>query len=86
MRCLVVRGKLDCVTTVVGIAVERLGALRIGRSSAISYLYIPEWTSEYENRVVGIQADLGYFNNVDWQQIQQGEERISLPCGRRYSL
>jgi hypothetical protein len=74
MRCLVIRGRLPGVTTVVGIAVERLGALKIGRSSAISYLYIPEWTSEHENRVVGIQADLGYFNNIDWSFKRREEE------------
>jgi len=41
-RCLVVRGRLPGVKTVVGIATDRPGTSKIGYSSGIVYLYLPE--------------------------------------------
>jgi len=66
LRCLVIRGRLPGVTTVVGIATDRPGTSEIGYSSDIVYIHMPEWTQELEEKVVGIQADLGYFQNAKW--------------------
>jgi hypothetical protein len=66
LRCLVVRGRLPNTHTVVGIATDRPGTSKIGYSSAIVYIHMPEWTAENEQRVRGIQEDLGYFKNVRW--------------------
>ncbi len=68
LRCLVIRGRLPGVTTVVGIATDRPGTSEIGYSSDIVYIHIPEWTAENETRVVGIQADLGYFQSAQWSK------------------
>lgn len=62
LRCLVIRGRLPGVTTVVGIATDRPGSSDVGYSSDIMYLSMPKWTQEQEDHVAGIQADLGYFN------------------------
>ena len=66
LRCLVIRGRLTGVTTVVGIATDRSGTSEVGYSSDLAYIHMPEWTSESEEQVIGIQADLGYFRNVQW--------------------
>jgi len=68
LRCLVVRGRLPNVTTVVGIATDRPGTSEIGYSSDIVYIHMPEWTSENEEHVSSIQADLGYFKNAYWSK------------------
>lgn len=68
LRCLVIRGRLPGVTTVVGIATDRPGTSEIGYSSDIVYIHMPEWTAENETQVAGIQADLGYFQNVQWSK------------------
>ena len=64
LRCVVIRGRLPNVKTVVGIATDRPGTSKIGYSSGIVYLHIPEWTEEMEKKVAGIQSDLGYFQNA----------------------
>jgi len=64
LRCLVVRGRIPNITTVVGIATDRSGMSDIGYSSDIAYLHMPEWSAENEERVKKIQADLGYFQNA----------------------
>lgn len=66
LRCLVVRGRFPGVTTVVGIATDRHGTSKIGYSSDIVYLHMPDWTEKDEQDVQGIQRDLGYFKNVTW--------------------
>ena len=66
LRCLVIRGRIPGVTTVVGIATDRPGTSEIGYSSDIVYLCLPDWTTADEDRVVGIQSDLGYFKNIQW--------------------
>jgi len=66
LRCLVIRGRIPGVITVVGIATDRPGTSEIGYSSDIAYLNLPDWTTEDEERVVGIQSDLGYFKNIHW--------------------
>ena len=66
LRCLVTRGRLPHTTTVVGIASDRPGTGTIGYSCDIVYLHMPTWTSEDEQRIRGIQKDLGYFNNTRW--------------------
>lgn len=68
LRCLVIRGRLPGVTTVVGIATDRPGASEIGYSSDIVYIHMPEWTAKNETQVAGIQADLGYFQNAQWSK------------------
>ncbi len=68
LRCMVVRGRLPRTHTVVGIATDRPRVSSRGYSSDIVYLNMPDWTEEDEERVCGIQADLGYFKNVDWSQ------------------
>ena len=68
LRCLVIRGRLPGVTTVVGIATDRPGTSEIGYSSDIVYIHIPEWTAENETHVAGVQADLGYFQNAQWSK------------------
>ncbi|HLF97480.1 MAG TPA: hypothetical protein VI457_10085 [Methylococcaceae bacterium] len=66
LRCLVVRGRLPGVTTVVGIATDRPGTSKVGYSSDIVYVHMPEWTEKDEQDVQGIQRDLGYFKEVRW--------------------
>ena len=68
LRCLVVRGMLPNTHTVVGIATDRPGTSKIGYSSDIVYLHMPEWTAENERHVHGIQEDLGYFKNVRYSE------------------
>lgn len=68
LRCLVVRGRLPGVTTVVGIATDRPGTSKIGYSSDIVYVHMPEWTEKDEHDVQGIQRDWGYFKNVAWSK------------------
>jgi hypothetical protein len=69
LRCLVVRGRLPNIHTVVGIATDRPGTSTIGYSSDIVYLHMPEWTAEDEQNVRGIQEELGYFKNVRWSGV-----------------
>lgn len=71
LRCLVVRGRLPGVKTVVGIATDRPGTSEIGYSSDIVYIYMPEWTDRDETHVKGIQAELGYFKNTQWSDQQE---------------
>lgn len=66
MRCLVVRGKLPNVKVVVGIARDRPSPSKGGHSSDIVYIDIPEWTEEFDNQVLEIQRELGYFENTSW--------------------
>lgn len=68
LRCLVVRGRLPNITTVVGIATDRPGTSKIGYSSDIVYLHMLEWTSKDEADVTGIQNELGYFENTQWSK------------------
>ncbi|MCK4841527.1 MAG: hypothetical protein KAT04_06550 [Methylococcales bacterium] len=69
LRCLVVRGKLPTVNIVVGIATDRPGTSDIGYSSDIVYIDIPDWESEYDEKVSEIQEQLGYFKNAKWGSI-----------------
>jgi hypothetical protein len=64
LRCLVVRGRLPGVDTVVGIATDRPGTSSVGYSSEIVYINLPNWTEQDEKDVQGIQSDLGYFKNL----------------------
>ena len=66
LRCLVVRGKMPGVRTVVGIATDRPGTSSIGYSSDIVYICLKEWSDKQAADVDGIQRDLGYFQNVSW--------------------
>ena len=68
LRCLVIRGRFPGVKTVVGIATDRPGTSEIGYSSEIVYIHRPKWTTDDEKQVVGIQDDLGYFQNADWSK------------------
>lgn len=68
LRCLVVRGRLPGVKTVVGIATDRPGSSEVGYSSDIVYVHMPNWSEADETAVVGIQNDLGYFKNVTWNR------------------
>jgi len=66
LRCLVVRGKCKRVKTVVGIATDRPQAGKHGHSSDILYLHMPIWDPADDEKVKGIQADLGYFKDTKW--------------------
>ena len=66
LRCLVVRGRCKRVKTVVGIAIDRPQAGKRGHSSDILYLYMPIWDPAEDEKVKGIQADLGYFKDTKW--------------------
>ena len=68
LRCLVVRGRFPDVITAVGIATDRPGTSKIGYSSDIAYVHMPEWSEENEARVAGIQNDLGYFKGAQWSK------------------
>lgn len=68
LRCLVVRGRLPGVKTVVGIATDRPGSSKVGYSSDIVYIHMPNWSEEDKIAVVGIQNNLGYFKNVSWNK------------------
>lgn len=68
LRCLVVRGRLQDVRTVVGIATDRPGTSEIGYSSDIVYLDMPTWTDQNQKDVERIQEELGYFRNVRWNE------------------
>jgi len=71
LRCLVIRGILEGVKTVVGVATDRPGTSSIGYSSEISYVHFPEWTKDLEERVEQIQARLGYFVDASWTKNQR---------------
>ncbi|MDA8129674.1 MAG: hypothetical protein M0Z73_13400 [Betaproteobacteria bacterium] len=66
LRCLVVRGRCKGVKTVVGIATDRPTAGKRGHSSDIVYLHMPIWDPAEDEKVRGIQADLGYFKDTKW--------------------
>ncbi|CBJ50349.1 hypothetical protein [Ralstonia solanacearum] len=66
LRCLVVRGRMPGVKTVVGIATDRPGTSSIGYSSDIVYIHTEEWSEKDAENVDGIQRDLGYFQSVSW--------------------
>lgn len=66
LRCLVVRGRCKGVKTVVGIATDRPEANKRGHSSDIVYLHMPTWDPAEDEKVNGIERDLGYFKNTKW--------------------
>lgn len=68
LRCLVVRGRLPDVISVVGIATDRPKKSEIGYSSDLVYLHMLEWSDRDEADVTGIQNDLGYFKNAKWSR------------------
>lgn len=72
LRCLVIRGIVPNITTVVGIATDRPNTSEIGYSSDILYLHMTEWTEEYKMKVSQIQSELGYFENTKWIKNKQG--------------
>lgn len=65
LRCLVIRGTMPGVITVVGIATDQPGTSEIGYSSDIVYMHLPEWSEDDAKKVEGIQRDLGYFKNAN---------------------
>lgn len=66
LRCLVVRGRLPEVKIVVGISRDKLGPSEVGYSHDIVYVDIPEWTDDFEEQVISIQKELGYFEKASW--------------------
>ncbi|PKD39108.1 hypothetical protein U737_20860 [Methylomonas sp. LW13] len=68
LRCLVVRGRLPDVITVVGIATDRPETSEVGYSSDLGYIFMPEWSEQNEVDVIKIQSDLGYFKNAQWSK------------------
>lgn len=66
LRCMVVRGRCKAVKTVVGIATDRPQAGKRGHSSDILYLHMPIWDPAEDEKIKGIQADLGYFKDTTW--------------------
>lgn len=67
LRCLVVRGRMPGVSKVIGIATDRPGTSSIGYSSEIAYVEFPAWSDELEEKVIGIQEELGYFKDTKWR-------------------
>ncbi len=66
LRCLVVRGRCKRVKTVVGIATDRPQVGKCGYSSDILYLHMPIWDPAEDEKIKGIQDDLGYFKDTQW--------------------
>lgn len=66
LRCLVVRGRCQSVKTVVGIATDRPQTGKHGHSSDILHMHMPIWDPADDEKVKGIQADLGYFKDTKW--------------------
>ncbi|AUH51791.1 hypothetical protein CXB49_13655 [Chromobacterium sp. ATCC 53434] len=66
LRCFVVRGRCKSVKTIVGIAIDRPQAGKHGHSSDILYLHMPIWDPSDDEKVKGIQSDLGYFKDTKW--------------------
>ncbi|TSA23435.1 hypothetical protein D4R71_08570 [bacterium] len=64
MRCHVVRGIVDNITTVVGIAADRPGTSDVGYSSDFVYMYKPVWTEKDEETKQMMQKELGYFKDA----------------------
>ena len=64
LRCLIVRGRWQNVTTVVGISTDRPEPEMEEASEDIVYLDIPVWTDELEKTVEDAQAKFGYFRNM----------------------
>jgi len=69
LRCLVIRGKVPDIVTVVGIATDQPGTSEIGYSSDIAYIYMPEWPSEFAEKVEEIRKELGYFATTDFSKL-----------------
>lgn len=61
LRSFVARKKLPDAHTIIGIATDRPGTSKIGYSSDIAYIHIPEWTHELEDKITRMQDELGYF-------------------------
>ena len=65
LRCLVIRGRVPGVKTVVEIATDRPGVpSEVGYSTDLAYVHLPEWSEDREAQVAGVQADFGYFRNL----------------------
>ena len=63
LRCFVVRGRIESVHTVVGIATDHPGT-SIGHSSEILYIHLPDLSQDELRRIRRIQEDLGYFKTI----------------------
>lgn len=64
LRSYVVRAFLPNTVRVVGIATDRPGTSKIGYSSDISYIDLPEVSEEFIETARKLQTDLGYFRNL----------------------
>ena len=64
LRCLVVRGRVEDIDTVVGIGRDRLHSSTVGYSSDLAYIHMSEWSKEYDDKVTEIQKELGYFSSL----------------------
>jgi len=64
LRSYVVRAFLPDAVRIVGIATDRPGTSKIGYSSDISYLDVPEVSEAFIEKAREIQAGMGYFKNL----------------------
>lgn len=64
LRCYVIRAKVLGVTKVVGIATDKIGSSKIGYSSDIVYIDLPEISEDFLSNASSIQLELGYFENL----------------------
>lgn len=64
LRCLVVQCKQPDTQRVVGIATDRPGSSKIGYSSDLVYINLPEISQEMVDKVTEMQEELGYFPSL----------------------
>ncbi|MEP3052669.1 hypothetical protein [Ascidiaceihabitans sp.] len=64
LRCLVVQCKQPDTQRVVGIATDQPGSSKVGYSSDLAYIELPDITQEMSDKAVEIQRDLSYFPSL----------------------
>lgn len=64
LRCLVVQCKQPETHRVVGIATDQPGSSKVGYSSDLAYIELPDITKEMSDKATEIQNELGYFPSL----------------------
>lgn len=72
LRCFVARGIHPDSKTVIGIGTEKYKPNQ-GFSLDLLYLFMDNWSSEDQAKMEGIQKDLGYFVNPNFQSFHDDE-------------
>lgn len=68
-RCMIIRKKLVDFHTIIGIATDRPKSSKVGYSSDIAYLHIPEWNNDLEETTLKLEQDTGYFKDAIFKKI-----------------